>query len=102
MSKSEVKLNDYYTPCGNCGKKDKLRFFRWKYLKSFLKFLYENIKSGFKQVSYDEYNNRLSICRACIFFDPEQTRCTDCGCYVKVKSKFKTENCPQGYWRKLK
>tara|TARA_R100000152_G_C6736925_1_gene161007 strand:+ start:67 stop:351 length:285 start_codon:yes stop_codon:yes gene_type:complete len=87
--------------CKDCQKNKKLKIFKWKYMKNFLRFLYQNVKSGFKQVSYDEYNNRLALCKACIFYNHEQVRCNDCGCYVKNKAKFKTEVCPQGFWRKL-
>jgi len=87
--------------CKDCQKNKKLKIFKWKYMKNFLRFLYQNVKSGFKQVSYDEYNNRLALCKACIFYNHEQARCNDCGCYVRNKAKFKTEFCPQGFWRKL-
>ena len=86
--------------CKDCNNK-RLGIFKWKYVKNFTKFLYQNVKSGFKQVSYSEYQNRQSICRACVFFNHEQVRCNKCGCYIKTKAKFKTEDCPQGYWRKL-
>ena len=86
--------------CKDC-KKKKLGIFKWKYIKNFSKFLYQNIKSGFKLVSYDEYNNRLSICKACVFYNHEETRCNDCGCFLLNKAKFKNEDCPQGYWRKI-
>lgn len=56
---------------------------------------------------------RMAICRACTpFFDPEQIRCKDCGCYLEVKTKCKTNrtparplgevtHCPQGKWGDL-
>jgi hypothetical protein len=86
--------------CKDC-KKKKLGIFRWKYIKNFVKFLYQNIKSGFKQVSFSEFNNRLSICKACVFFNHEEFRCNECGCFLNNKAKFKNEDCPQGYWRKI-
>jgi hypothetical protein len=63
--------------------------------------MWSNILSGFKQVSHEQYYDRLAMCRGCFFFDPVKKRCTDCGCFVKVKAKFKTEDCPQNFWDKL-
>lgn len=85
--------------CKSC-KKDKLGF-KVKYIKNFLRFLFLNIKSGFKMVGYEDYQNRLFICHGCIFYNEGLERCTDCGCWVTNKAKYKTEDCPQGYWRKL-
>lgn len=41
--------------------------------------------------------NRLSICRSCPKFTPEE-RCVECGCFMKVKSAFVTSKCPLGKW----
>ena len=78
-----------------------MKIFKAGYIKSFLSFLWSNIKSGFKQVTHEQYYDRLAICRACPFLNHEKLRCMDCGCFVKVKAKFKTEDCPQNYWDKL-
>ena len=91
--------------CNQCKKnkrrKRKLKIFRTKYIINFLTFLYKNILSGFKHVSYKEYKGRLAICQACPFLSYKEMRCTDCGCWVKNKAQFKSEDCPQNYWRKL-
>ena len=89
----------------NCNKDkkkhQKLKIFKKSYITSFVKFMWSNILSGFKQVTHEQYHDRLAMCRGCFFFDPEKKRCTDCGCFVKVKAKFKTEDCPQNFWVKL-
>ena len=41
--------------------------------------------------------HRLSICRSCPKFTPEE-RCIECGCFMKVKSAFITSQCPIGNW----
>jgi hypothetical protein len=41
--------------------------------------------------------HRLSICGACPKFTPEG-RCTECGCFMKVKTAFVTSNCPLEKW----
>ena len=83
-------------------KVQKMKIFKVGYIKSFLRFLWSNILSGFKQVTHEQYYDRLAICRGCPFLDHESLRCTDCGCFIKVKAKFKTEDCPQNYWEKLR
>jgi hypothetical protein len=40
---------------------------------------------------------RLSTCRACPRFTPEE-RCVECGCFMKVKTAFVTSQCPIGKW----
>ena len=91
-----------------CGCKDKkkkkyqkLKLFKKSYITSFIKFMWSNILSGFKQVTHEQYYDRLAICRGCPFFDHAKKRCTDCGCFVKVKAKFKSEDCPQDFWEKI-
>jgi hypothetical protein len=42
-------------------------------------------------------NSRLTICRSCPKFTPEE-RCVECGCFMKVKSAFVTSKCPIGKW----
>lgn len=40
---------------------------------------------------------RLSTCRACPKFTLEE-RCTECGCFMKVKTAFVTSKCPLDKW----
>ncbi len=82
-------------------KVQKMKIFKVGYIKSFLSFLWSNILSGFKQVSHEQYYDRLAMCRACPFLNHEKLRCMDCGCFIKAKAKFKSEDCPQNYWDKL-
>ncbi len=41
--------------------------------------------------------HRLSTCRACPRFTPEE-RCVECGCFMKVKAAFVTSVCPLNKW----
>ena len=54
-------------------------------------------------------HERLQVCEACRFFDPESRRCKICKCYVDTKTnaetnynpfKFRNEvtHCPKGFW----
>lgn len=57
-----------------------------------------NALSGNKSLVDDDVReSRLSICRACPKFTPQE-RCTECGCFMKVKSAFATSKCPLGKW----
>jgi hypothetical protein len=49
-------------------------------------------------VSDNEKDRRLSICRSCEFFIKEQERCSKCGCYMAIKTYLKAESCPVGKW----
>tara|TARA_R110000744_G_scaffold198345_5_gene317595 strand:- start:2538 stop:2810 length:273 start_codon:yes stop_codon:yes gene_type:complete len=82
-----------------CKKHKRQRFI--KQTRGFIRSLYLNIKSGFKHVTHEEYEDRISICMGCPFVNYKEDRCNDCGCYIKIKARLKVEDCPQGYWRKL-
>jgi hypothetical protein len=49
-----------YMGCKQCNKK--MKIFKWQYIQNFFRFLIANVKSGFKQVSYSEYEMRRAIC----------------------------------------
>lgn len=41
---------------------------------------------------------RLEVCRECVFlFKPTMT-CKRCGCFMKVKSHLANAECPEGKW----
>lgn len=48
------------------------------------------------RVSQEVYKDRLDICNSCEYL--KGTQCGICGCYVKVKAKWTTENCPKNKW----
>lgn len=57
-------------------------------------------------VDKETYVKRLNLCNTC----PERleaskgnqltkfSRCPQCGCFIRLKAKLKTENCPLGDW----
>lgn len=57
-------------------------------------------------VSKEEFKERLSLCNSC----PERlkdcgnnkltkfSRCPECGCFIYLKARLKTEECPLGDW----
>lgn len=58
--------------------------------------LFDWAVSGFSMTDEAEQARRLSICRACEWFDPGPTRCRHmgCGCWLEKKVRLKTEHCP--------
>jgi hypothetical protein len=45
-----------------------------------------------------ESQRRFAICEQCDCFNPDTARCSKCGCYMRVKTTFRTAVCPQGTW----
>lgn len=50
-------------------------------------------------VSEDVYNSRMSICNSCEFFRAEDKRCSQCGCFMETKTRFKKTYCPIHKWK---
>lgn len=44
------------------------------------------------------YNKRLETCMNCPYISDNQIACTQCGCIVALKAKFKSNTCPKNYW----
>lgn len=53
--------------------------------------------TGFKFVPEKEQRARWSICMACDRLT-ENKRCTQCGCFMEIKSKLAGMKCPLGKW----
>lgn len=73
-------------------------------LRSFTSAVADEIRSFSKQeklISQEEIDARLSICKSCEFFRESSSRCVKCGCFLKVKTMFKTQSCPIGKWKSL-
>lgn len=41
---------------------------------------------------------RMEICHNCPYISDSKTYCTDCGCILVFKTKFKSSSCPKKYW----
>jgi hypothetical protein len=46
----------------------------------------------------EEAQRRFAICEQCVCFKPDDARCSKCGCYMRVKTTFRTATCPEGKW----
>lgn len=43
-------------------------------------------------------NTRMEICKNCKYISENKTYCTECGCILSFKTKFKSSECPKKYW----
>ena len=66
---------------------------------SFFKSLAKHMMNGFKYASDDEYKRRLEICNECE--SNRNDRCVECGCFVSIKAKWASEECPLRKWMKF-
>ena len=43
---------------------------------------------------------RINICRKCEHVNPILLQCKQCGCFLIVKTKMKSQDCPLNKWEK--
>lgn len=70
-------------------------------IKNFTTSVTRHVIAGTPQATDSEREKRMSICRNCPLFngeDPENPRCNECGCYLKIKTSWALESCPQKKW----
>ena len=41
---------------------------------------------------------RLNICRSCDRFNDKNISCSECGCYLQIKTSWASEKCPLDKW----
>ena len=46
------------------------------------------------------YEDRMAICKACVYYFKPSGQCKRCLCFMKVKSRIASQECPQKYWSK--
>ncbi len=46
----------------------------------------------------EEAQRRYAICEQCDCFNVVDARCSKCGCYMRVKTAFRSATCPDGKW----
>jgi len=51
-------------------------------------------------VPKDIYEDRISICKSCVYYFKPSGQCKRCLCFMKVKARIATQECPQKYWGK--
>lgn len=74
----------------------------WEQMKNFKEFaksVGQDVAEGNGMfVSDEKTNEREKICETCSQFNRDSKRCHLCGCYMKVKWKFKAASCPISLW----
>ena len=48
------------------------------------------------------YEDRIAICKGCVYYSSLLGNCTICTCFMKVKSRIASQECPKKYWLKTK
>ncbi len=59
-----------------------------------------HLADGRRQVSDDELEARLAVCRKCSSCDLAAMICREptCGCYLSIKARWQSEDCPLKKW----
>ena len=72
--------------------------------KNLAKFAWDVLKESLSNdstsllVSDQIYNERLEICKSCDWYDPNEIRCKNCGCWLENKARWSLDSCPIGKW----
>lgn len=54
------------------------------------------VADGCRTVTREQYRRRLAICQPC---DARKAgRCTRCDCWIQLKARLRSEDCPRGRW----
>lgn len=69
-------------------------------IKNFASALYRYIASGGKNVTDEQYDNRMKTCLTCEHRTPDW-RCKLCGCFLSKKALWASEKCPDNRWDDL-
>jgi len=51
-------------------------------------------------VPNDVYEDRLAICKSCVYYFKPTGNCKDCGCFMKIKARLAPMECGQRKWQK--
>ena len=51
-------------------------------------------------VSDEIYEDRIAICKECVYYFKPTGTCKRCLCFMKIKARIAPMECPQGYWKK--
>ena len=51
-------------------------------------------------VPNEVYEDRIAICKNCIYYSKLLGQCKVCLCFMKIKARIASQSCPQKYWDK--
>ena len=46
------------------------------------------------------YEDRMAICKGCVYYSSLLGNCKICTCFMRLKSRISNQSCPKGYWQK--
>tara|TARA_R110002020_G_scaffold85712_2_gene211333 strand:+ start:120 stop:521 length:402 start_codon:yes stop_codon:yes gene_type:complete len=46
------------------------------------------------------YEDRIKICKSCVYYFKPTGTCKDCGCFMKIKARLAPVSCSQKKWQK--
>ena len=52
--------------------------------------------------SQDVYEDRIAICKECVYYSKMLGQCKRCLCFMKVKARIAPMECPEKYWTKTR
>ncbi len=61
----------------------------------------QHLKRVLTPPSAEEINARFDICRSCEHFISLTSQCSQCGCFMKAKTRLPNAECPIGKWGKI-
>tara|TARA_R100001463_G_scaffold22733_3_gene54598 strand:- start:1248 stop:1649 length:402 start_codon:yes stop_codon:yes gene_type:complete len=51
-------------------------------------------------VKEEIYEDRIELCKSCVYYFKPTGSCKVCKCFMKIKARLAPMSCPQGYWNK--
>ena len=48
----------------------------------------------------EDYQDRITICKSCVYYFKPTGTCKDCGCFMKIKARLAPMECSQKKWQK--
>ena len=46
------------------------------------------------------YEDRIAICKGCVYYKKLLGNCSVCKCFMKIKARISSQECPQKFWSK--
>jgi hypothetical protein len=68
---------------------------------NFTKAVVKHAADGLERLPEEQYLERLTVCESCETYNVEKGVCRDwrCGCSLKKKAWWRSEECPKGKWK---
>ncbi len=63
--------------------------------------LIDELTASLKNVPDYVYETRMDLCKMCPYgkYNSVTTQCTECGCFMPIKAKLESQQCPLGIWK---